>query len=50
MIEDFDVSCSLLPSLNRGEPPLSSDVMAPFAEIPVLFPDDPKGLEPFSVF
>ena len=43
--EDNAVSCSL-PSFKNGEPALRSDVIAPFAEAPVLLPDEPKGLAP----
>lgn len=43
LIDDFEVSRSLLLSLKKGEPPLRSDVMAPLAEMPVLLPEDPKG-------
>ena len=44
--DDLLVSWSGAPSLKNGEPPLNSDVKAPFADAPVLLPEDPNGFVP----
>ena len=36
----------MLLSLKNGEPPLKSEVMPPFADMPVLLPEEPNCFAP----